>query len=239
MKTQLIALTMTFCSIAYGQIDSTHINTQKSDSIIIDKNDLIVPPLDSLYKWAEAYSFQIKMQEALIEKSVADTKRVQKQWLNAFKLNANFRTGNYGNTTINQVETGYSYGPTLSFSIFEIASQNNLVDVYQAEEKVASMKRMEIIFELRKIVTILNNNIYAQKAILKIRSEAMNAAYVHMKMAEKEFNEGAISIGELSRVSEIYSKAQADLEFTLNDLKNYYMQLEQFCGKSFSTLQIN
>ena len=98
---------------------------------------------------------------------------------------------------------------------------------------------MELLFELRKIVTILHNNIYAQKAILKIRSEAMNAAYVHVKMAEKEFNEGAVSIGEISRVWEIYSKAQADLEFTLNDLRNYYMQLEQFCGKSFNTYQIN
>jgi hypothetical protein len=52
-------------------------------------------------------------------------------------------------------------------------------------------------------------------------------------MAEKEFNEGSIQLGELSRVSEIYTKTRADREVTLNDLKNYYMQLQQFCGIKF------
>ena len=109
-----------------------------------------------------------------------------------------------------------------------------MVNVYKAEQRVATYKREEVIFELHKIITILYNNVQSQKNILRIKSEAVNAAYVHQKMAEKEFNQGAIALGELSRVTEIYTKTQTEVETTINDLKNYYMQLEQFCGRRFN-----
>jgi outer membrane protein TolC len=200
-----------------------------------DSDQLPLPPLDTLYHWAELFSPSLKQQDALIDKATADTKRVKKSWMDAIRVGANFRTGNYGNTVINQTETGYSYGPTVSFSLYDLASSRNLVQVYKAEQKVALFKREEVIFELRKIITVLYNNVQVQKNILRIKYEAMNAALVHLTMAEKEFSQGAIAIGELSRVAEIHSKTQTEAEITLNDLKNYYMQLEQFCGKSFSS----
>ncbi len=222
-----IALLLPFATLA--KPDSLSTNTQASP---ID--ELIIPPLDSLYKWSEENSASLRMQDALIEKTSADTRRVKKQWLDAFKLNGNIKSGSYGNAVINQVETGYSYGPGISFSLYEIASRRNLVDVYKSEEKIANAKKEEAQFELRRIVTLLHNNARTQKNILKIKSDAVNAAFVHEKMAEKEFQQGAITLGELSRVSEIYTKAQTELELTINDLKNYYMQLEQICGRSFN-----
>jgi hypothetical protein len=54
-------------------------------------------------------------------------------------------------------------------------------------------------------------------------------------MAEKEFSEGSVEIGELSRVVEIYTKAQVDYELVINDLKNYYMELEQLVGVPLSS----
>lgn len=212
-----------------AQRDSLSTNAQAAPV-----DELIFPPLDSLFKWSEENSASLRMQDALIEKTSADTRRVKKQWLDAFKLSASLKSGSYGNAVINQVETGYSYGPGISFSLYEIASRRNLVDVYKSEEKIANAKKEEAQFELRRIVTLLHNNARTQKNILKIKSDAANAAFVHEKMAEKEFQQGAITLGELSRVSEIYTKAQTELELTINDLKNYYMQLEQICGRSFN-----
>ncbi len=197
-------------------------------------NSLFIPRLDSLYQWAEETSASLKIQDALIEKTGADTKRIKKQWLDAFKFNANMRGGSYGNAVVNQVETGYSFGPSVTFSFYELASRKHLVDVYRAEEKVAGYKKEEAMFELRKWVAILYTNICTQKNILKIKSDALNAAYMHVKMTEKQFNQGAVELGELSRVEEIYTKAQTEQELTINDLRNYYMQLEQLCGRSFN-----
>ena len=227
-KTGLLLIVVLFFFEASAQVDSSSLRTNKTD-------ELSMPPLDSLYKWAELNSALIKQQEALMEKTNADTRRVKKQWMNAIKFSGNIRAGNYGNNIINQVETGYSYGPFVTFSLYEIASNKNLVDVFKAEEKVAGYKRDQALFDLNRYVTILYNNLNAQKNILKIRSEALNTAFVHVKMAEKEFSEGAISLGELSRVTEIYTKTQTDIELTINDLKTYYMQLEQICGKTFQT----
>lgn len=232
MKKLILLLLVMNAAVASAQTGQASItgNNEKADS----SDELVIPPLDSLFKWADENSSVIKQQDALIEKSGADTKRVKKSWMDAFKFSANVSNGQYGNAVINQTQVGYSYGPSVSFSLYDIASNRNLVNVYRAEEKVAAYKKEEVIFELHKIVTILYNNVQSQKNILKIKSEAVNAAYVHQKMAEKEFNQGAIAIGELSRVTEIYTKAQTEMETTINDLKKYYMQLEQFCGRPFN-----
>ncbi|MBL0051949.1 MAG: TolC family protein [Bacteroidetes bacterium] len=197
-------------------------------------DELNMPPIDSLFAWADANYATIKIQDALTEKAGADTKRVRKSWMDAVKFSANISNGQYGNSVINQTQVGYGYGPSVSFSLYDIASNHDLVNVYKAEQRVATYKREEVIFELHKIITILYNNVQSQKNILRIKSEAVNAAYVHQKMAEKEFNQGAIALGELSRVTEIYTKTQTEVETTINDLKNYYMQLEQFCGRRFN-----
>ena len=44
-----------------------------------------------------------------------------------------------------------------------------------------------------------------------------------------------VEVGELIRVTEIYTKAQADYAQCLNDLKNYYMQLEIVVGVPLSS----
>lgn len=227
-KTGILILSLLLCLNALGQNDSAFVQTKLTD-------ELVIPPLDSLYKWAVINSALVKQQEALMEKTNADTRRVKKQWMNSIKFSGNIRAGNYGNSTINQVETGYSYGPYITFSLYELASNKNLVDVFKAEEKVAAYKKEQAVFDLNRYVNILYNNLTTHKNILKIRSEALNTAYVHVKMAEKEFSEGAISLAELSRVTEIYTKAQTEIELTINDLKTNYMQLEQICGKTFNT----
>lgn len=226
-----LSLGIASCSLAQNLTGSARIMEEPSNQ---GWNELALPPLDTLYQWALRNSPVIKQQDALIEKSSADTKRVSKSWMDGIKISANIRSGNYGNSVINQTETGYSFGPSISFSLYDIASSKNLVDVYKAENKVALFKREEVIFELQKIITVLYNNVQTKMNILKINTEAMNAAYVHMKMAEKEFSQGSTTIGELSRVGEIYAKAQSETEITMNDLRNYYMQLEHYCGKQFN-----
>ena len=232
MKKLLFIFIIIYSSFSFAQNDT--INRIKDNSINKSiEDELPVPSLDSLFKWAEEYSPTLKQSDALIEKTGADTKRVKKNWMEAIKFSANLSKGSYGNSVINQLETGYSFGPFIQFSLYNLASNHNLVNVYKAEEKVAFYKKEESKLELHNTIIILYNNVQSQKNIFKIKTEAVNAAYIHQKMAEKEFNNGAIAIGELSRVTEIYTKAQTDAEITINDLKNNYLQLQQICNKIF------
>ena len=196
---------------------------------------LPLPPLDTLIAWAQIHSPLLKQQEALIEKNTADTKRVKKLLWDAVKLNSGIQYGNYGDPTINKLSTGYSSGASIQFSLFQLLSYKNNVQVYNAEKKVSVFKREEVAQDVAQLVTLLYNNTQGQKAILKIRSEGSYSAFSHMKMAEKEFNEGSVEVGELSRVTEIYTKAQVDYAQCLNDLKNDYMQLEILIGFPLSS----
>ncbi|MDX2003146.1 MAG: TolC family protein [Chitinophagales bacterium] len=193
--------------------------------------DLRLPPLDTVINWAEKNSPILRGQDALLEKTTQDVQRIKKLWLDAFKVSTSYQAGNYGNEVVNQLQTGFAGGLSMSFSLYQMMGLKNQVQVYNAEKMVAAFKREELSMDLRKLVILLYNNVQAQKNILKIRSEASYAAYAHLKMAEKEFNEGSIMIGELSRVTEIYTKAQVDYEIAVNDLKANYMQLELIVGR--------
>lgn len=233
MSRYILAIGILFMVLTdvYGQSDSS-IN---KDSSAIGE-EFVIPPLDSLYVWAEMNSPQLRQQEALIAKTAADTKRVRKHWMDAIKVAGDYRSGNYGNSVINQVQTGYSIGPYVSFSFYELASNKDLVNVYKAEEAVAKAKLAQASLELMRQVTILYNELQMEKRILIIRSNAVHAAYVHQIMAETEFRQGSIAIGELSRVTEIHAKAQTDLELSINSLRSNYALLQMLCGRDFNTI---
>ncbi len=228
----IIALFISYC-LACGSLSAMPTYTLAADTTSADSSssDLIIPPLDSLYKWAQVYSPILKGQDALIQKTVDDQKRIKKILLDAVKLNTGVQYGNYGDPTINKLSTGYNSGVSIQFSLYQLASYKDMVNVYGDEKKVAVYKKDELIMALRKAIFLAYNNITTQKNILKIRSEATYAAYSHMNMAEKEFNEGSVAISELSRVTEIYTKAQVEYEESLHDLKDNYMDLEQMVGR--------
>ncbi len=222
MKNYLFILTFILLSI-------TSVST-KAVEIKAESNVIQLPTLDSLYKWAEQNNPTINFHNAVIERNIADEGRISKQWTDAIKFSGYMRVGSYGNTVINQVETGYSYGPSISLSLYEIMSHSNQMKVYKGETKAAGYKRDEAILELHKYIRLVYNSIILQQTLLKIKSEALNTSYVHLKLAEKEFNESVITLSELSRVNEIYTKSEIEYEMNVNDLKNAYMELQQVVG---------
>lgn len=205
--------------------DSTAVMAE--DSTLI----LSLPPLDSLFVWAEANSPAIHEQLALIDKTSADANHIKKIWMDAVKLSSTIQDGNFGDPLANKLSLGYSTGVSISFSLYQVLGLKNLLKVYKAERNVASTKKEQSEFDTKKEVIILYNNIIAQRNILRIQNEAALAAYTHMKMAEKEFKEGGVAVGELSRVTEIYTKSQVDYQVGYNVLKNNYMELELMIGR--------
>ena len=200
---------------------------------------LPLPPLDTLILWAKQHSPLLHEQDALIAKNTADAHRMKKILLDAVKVNSGLQYGNYGDPTINKLSTGWQSGVSIQFSLYQLFGFKDMVKVYQGEKNVSAFKKDEVEMDITELVTQLYNNTQGQKAMLKIRSEGSYSAYSHMKMAEKEFNEGSIEVGELSRVTEIYTKAQADYAQCFNDLKNYYMQLQIVCGVPLTGNNLN
>lgn len=224
MKAIRICLLVLLCTTA---VVASAANSPEADSTT---KGIALPPLDTLYAWADQYNPTIQFHNAVIKRSEEDAKRVSKQWLDAIKFSGNLRVGSYGNTTINQVETGYTYGPSVSFSLYEILSHPNQLKVFKEEHRAAEFKREEAKLDLHKYVRQIYNNIILQQTLLRIKSEALNTSYMHLKMAEKEFNEGAITLSELSRVNEIYTKSEIEFEMNISELRNDVMELEQVVG---------
>lgn len=217
---------MLFACFALIDADAQSSNPTQTANI----QTLNLPQLDTLYALAYIHSPAIHMQSAFITKTHEATKQSQKLWLDAFKINANYRQGSYGNSVVNQLEVGYTVGPSVSFSLYQLFGVRNQVKANEAEEQMAYYKREQMYTELRMQINRLYWAIKSQQQILQIKTEAVNTSFSHLKMAEKEFQENQITIGELSRVTEIYNTSRTALEICMNEMKIYYMDLEELVG---------
>ena len=74
MKKTLFLLFIVSFSTAFAQTSLPSLVDDVKKPTIEEVDLLSIPPLDSLYKWAEQTSFIIKQQDALIEKTEADYK---------------------------------------------------------------------------------------------------------------------------------------------------------------------
>ena len=99
-------------------------------------------------------------------------------------------------------------------------------------------KRDQAIEELKQVVIQLYYTLLYYSNLLSIRSEAKASAINQYSIGEKEFKEGAIVIGELSRLKSIEVNARADYEEAKREFSTAYYQMEPLVGVPFQQLII-
>ena len=60
--------------------------------------------------------------------------------------------------------------------------------------------------------------------------------FLRAAMADKEFREGVISVGESARITEFANKSRMEFETAKREFFNWYMQLETLVGVRMDTL---
>jgi outer membrane protein TolC len=219
------------------------------DSILFDLNDDIgrqIEPLDTILAYAIRYSPELMFEDASIERARYNTKYTRYLWLNGVTGFANYTYGNQtnlnsinadGSVLNNSLGVGYRFGANITLPMTEVFGRPNRMKQLKAEEKMAKYKRADAEMELkRKVISDFFNLVAAQK-VMKVRQQDVESARLSVEIASVEMRRGKIHPSELSRLKNILTIAESNLEVSRRDFMVYYYQLEVVVGVKLSTLR--
>jgi outer membrane protein TolC len=203
---------------------------------------IVLPPLEEVMAMAQRHSPQIRMQDALVHKNKNYIDVQRKQWLDGIGVDLQLGTGNQALLVqqatgrvdaFSNINNGYRAAVNIRISIFDVVGRKSWVKMAEYERQVSIEKKAVAEEELNTVVINRYYAIQTAQNLLKIKSEAKQATQLNRQMAEKEFNEGAIAVSELSRIMEIASKAASEYEVTKQYLNENLRVLENLTGKRF------
>ncbi len=203
-------------------------------------------PVDSLIQIAIKNNPGVKMQEALVHSGESQVRYAKSEWMRNISLNFN---NSYGNATFfnssnesaaelqtQNMSTGYRAGVNINIPLYELFGRQHRINVFRNELEAKDEQRKNTELELARRVIYEYNYAIAAHRMMLISSENMQAALTHEALADKEFAEGVIAIGESSRITEFASKAKMDFETAKREFFLWYMQLETLVGVRLDTL---
>jgi outer membrane protein TolC len=219
------------------------------DTILFDLNvDLgrQLQPLDTILGYAVRFSPAIHFEDASMVKAMYNTKYTRYLWMNGITGFANYTYGNQtnlnsinsdGSVLNNSLGVGYRFGANITLPLTELFGRPNRMRQLRAEEKMASYKRADAELQLkRNVISDYYNLISAQK-IMNVRQQDVESAKLSVEIGSVEMRRGKIHPSELSRLKNIMTIAESNLEMSRRDFMIYYYQLETVLGVKLSTLK--
>lgn len=220
------------------------------DTISFDPNiDLAdqLMPIDSILDYACKNSPSVKMVEAEIDRFKFNTKYISTIWLNGIGLFYNYTYGNqFTSLTTNTVSNptlssnlgiGDRFGVNIQFLLGEIYGRSNRMKSLRAEVEMARQKRQEVMVEIKRRVIADYYNLITNQRLVKIKQADAESATITASIAEYEMKRGKIMPAELSRLKNVQSIADVNLELSRRDYITVYCQFEALLGCRLSNFK--
>jgi len=242
----ILVLLTVFCRVANAQATKPLL---KNEPIFLDEHvDLQeqLIPLDSIITLAVKHSSSVKFQADLIDIAQAQLNSNKNLWTNNIVGFVNYSGGNQSivtadNTTpgvvnSSNVTNGLRVGVQINLPLSELMTRKARMASFKYTITSTIDKKDEAIQELKQVVIQLYYTLIYNSNLLSIRSEAKASAINQYSIAEKQFKDGAIDIGELSRLKTIEVNARADYEEVRREFATAYYQMEPLVGVPFQQL---
>jgi outer membrane protein TolC len=204
-------------------------------------------PLDSILDFACKFSPSIKMVEAEIDRFKFNTKYISTIWLNGIGVFYNYTYGNQfsslasttvaGTTQSSSLGIGDRYGVNVQFLLGEIYGYKNRMKSLKAEVEMARQKRLEVMIEIKRRIIADYYNLVTNQRLVKIKQADAESATISSNIAEYEMKRGKITPAELSRLKNVQSIADINLELSRRDYITVYCQFEALLGCRLSNLK--
>lgn len=216
---------------------------------LVDNIQDKLPPLEILIDSAIKNAPLIRMQEAQISLAKYQLKEFKAGLTKNIGLTSSFKWGNsYAYSTSETAggtpsefltfgnQTYFNVGVSLKLPFFDVINHKNSVNQGKRQIEARLLRKEEIIRETKQSVIFTYQNLLLHQDLLKVKNEAQVTSTLQVKMAEKEFLNGKISISELARVTQTHS---ANVYSYKQDRMLFYRQyliLEQLVGMKFNLL---
>lgn len=212
----------------------------------------LLPPLEILIDSAIANNPNVEFRVLQIKVNEYKLKSDRLQWLRNVGIQTDIRYGTFDNFSTNTAEgqnpsiistretqLNYGMGAYVKLPLYDFANRKNQINLSKTEvEQAQSMVEVQR-NEIRQLVIRQYNDLVLKQKLLKIKSKYLETSRINMEMVEKEFQNGVVSIGEYSRISDLATRAESDFEISRVDYITGYMILEEIVGFKFNLNESN
>ena len=219
-------------------------------NVLEDNIESMLPPLETIIDSAIANNPEIKFRDLqiIVNKYKLSTER--NLWTRDIGVQTDVRYGTFNNFSTNTSEgqspsniatlssqLNYGVGAYIKLPFFDFVNRKNQVQMATTEVKQAESFAQTQRNELRQMVIKQYNDLIVKHRILKIKSKYAETSKINMQMVEQEFTNGIISVSEYSRISEIVTRTEIDLENSRMEFLTAYMILEEITGIRFNLIR--
>jgi outer membrane protein TolC len=247
MKVDLSSYILLVIFIILSTQRSGNAQEKKEFDVLKDNIENRLPPLETIIDSALANSPFVRFREMdiMVNEHKLQTDKIV--WTKDLGIQTDIRYGTFNNFSTNTTEgqspsnlatlsnqLNYGVGAYLKVPIYDIINRKNLINQSKAEvEKAISMAEVQR-NEVRQLVIRQYNDLILKQRLLRNKLKYAETAKINMQLTEKEFQNGIISTGEYTRISEIASRAETDIETTIVDFNTAYLILEELVGYKFN-----
>jgi len=219
-------------------------------NVLEDNIESMLPPLETIIDSAIANNPEIKFRDLqiIVNKYKLSTER--NLWTRDIGMQTDVRYGTFNNFSTNTSEgqspsniatlssqLNYGVGAYIKLPFFDFVNRKNQVQMATTEVKQAESFAQTQRNELRQMVIKQYNDLIVKHRILKIKSKYAETSKINMQMVEQEFTNGIIPVSEYSRISEIVTRTEIDLENSRMEFLTAYMILEEITGIRFNLIR--
>jgi len=222
-----------------------------ADSIIDPKLNIeeYLPPLDSLYLIGLRNNPLQRLEQAQANSFYWNMHYVKRLWTQGLGVFFNYTLSDIplfaipvsnpgGNVTqYNTQVAGFRAGIDIRLTAFDYLGYKGRVGQAREAWMVAKHKKDVEAFNYKKDIADYYTNMIGAQRIFTVRNEDLFVQQVACAVAEKEYKEGIIKIGEYARQKNVYAIAIAAQEDARRIYTNYYERLQVILGVKLYTLK--
>jgi outer membrane protein TolC len=204
-------------------------------------------PLSALLDSAMKHDPYVQFRDMQVIINNCKLKANRSEWIRNIGVQADIRYGTFDNYSTNnsggstptsmattRSEAKYGYAAYVKFPIYDFVNRKNQIKLAKIEiQQAAAMAEVQR-NEVRLLVIRQYNDLLLKQSLLKLKAKYIETARINLEMVEREFQNGVVSVGEYSRISEIVTRTEADFESARIDFITSYMVLEEIVGFKFN-----
>lgn len=236
--------------ISYSQGSEEVIDlNQNGFNPITDDITKKIPELEALIESAIENSHKLRYLQNQVKMSNYNLKSTRRDWAKYVYFTGNVSEGSASSLTFvedqfgNSVgtlgttdQTRWSVGMQVRLPLFNLVNYKNQVNIAKVEIEGKIEQKLDAQKEIRAQVITLYNELVIQQKMLRIDIDNIEYASLASEMAEKEYQQNKISLGEMSRIRDVLSRARSRHVTTKINFINAYVMLQELTGVKFSEL---
>ncbi|RLD38300.1 MAG: hypothetical protein DRI74_04295 [Bacteroidetes bacterium] len=208
-----------------------------------------IPPLDVLIDSALINSHRLKYWDKEIKITEYELKSAKRDWAKGIYFTGEAREGTWTSLTFVQDEYGnevgtlgttdqgrYSIGLGLRLPVQSFWDRGNQIKLNKMRIERNIEKMLEDRQTIRANVINLYNELIIQQNMLKLDIDNIEFSELTAEMADREFQNGKISLADLSRVRDNLARARYRFVDSQTGFINAYVMLQEITGIKFNEL---